>query len=179
MYGPDKNGNFREMLIKGIQENRVPIEEAGYMQAVTVAIRETGEKSLPALKQSQIRKGTVLINPLPKVKGENVYHRLGVKYFDAAIQVRATPATIKAGYQGVLHIGGVRSTIQAVKVGEAAEESSTMCVGDEGIIRFKFKYGVEFVEKGAKILIRDTTTQMHGVISQIYGMNEPPQDFVD
>lgn len=31
MFGPDRNGNFREMVIKGIHENRVAISEAKEM----------------------------------------------------------------------------------------------------------------------------------------------------
>lgn len=29
MFGPDKNGNFKPVIIKGIHEDRVPITEAG------------------------------------------------------------------------------------------------------------------------------------------------------
>jgi hypothetical protein len=29
MFGPDKNGNFKLVIIKGIHEDRVPITEAG------------------------------------------------------------------------------------------------------------------------------------------------------
>jgi GTPase len=50
-----------------------------------------------------------LINPIAtKVKGQNPYQNLCVKYFDAFIKVLHHHTTIKDGYQAVLHIGGVR-----------------------------------------------------------------------
>jgi GTPase len=51
--------------------------------------------------------------------------------------------------------------------------------GDSGIIRFKFKYGVELVEKGAKIMVREGNTKAFGFIKEIYPMNQPPKDLVD
>ena len=77
--------------------------------------------------------------------------------------------TIQDGYQGVLHIGGIRSTVQAVKVQN--QDTSCMRTGDEGTIRFKFKYGVEFVEQGAKIMVREGNTKAFGYISKVYPMN--------
>ena len=54
-----------------------------------------------------------------------------------------------------------------------------MRTGDEGIIRFKFKYGVEFIEKGAKIMVREGNTKAFGAIIKVYPMNQPPEDLVD
>jgi hypothetical protein len=39
-----------------------------------------------------------------------------------------------------------------------------MRANDQGIIRFKFKYGVEFIEKGAKIMVREGNTKAFGYI---------------
>ena len=54
-----------------------------------------------------------------------------------------------------------------------------MRANDQGIIRFKFKYGVEFIEKGAKIMVREGNTKAFGYISEVYPMNSPPSDLVD
>ena len=56
---------------------------------------------------------------------------------------------------------------------------SCMRTGDSGVIRFKFKYGVEFIEKGAKIMIREGNTKATGFITSIFPMNDPPKDLVD
>lgn len=116
------------------------------------------------------------MNPIAqKVKGINPYHSLCVKYFDAQIKVLHHATTIQDGYQGVLHIGGVRQTVQAVKV----QDMSCMRTGDSGVIRFKFKYGVEYIEKGAKIMIREGNTKATGFITNVYSMNDPPKDLID
>ena len=59
------------------------------------------------------------------------------------------------------------------------QDSACMRTGDEGTIRFKFKYGVEFVEQGAKIMVREGNTKAFGYISKVYPMNSPPRDLVD
>jgi len=118
----------------------------------------------------------MVINKFP---GNFDYKKLCVKYFDVKIRILQTTSTIQAGYQAVIHTGGIRSTVQVVQVGNTNDKDALMRQGEEGIIRFKFKYGVEFIEEGSKILIRETTTQGYGIVSKIYNMMEPPVDLVD
>lgn len=107
MFGPDRNGHFKPVVIKGVHENRVEIAEAGQMASVCVHVKTT-DKSKP-IRNSEIRKGSYLINPVEvKDKNKNPYHSLCVKYFDALVKVLHHHTTIKEGFQGVLHIGGVR-----------------------------------------------------------------------
>ena len=54
-----------------------------------------------------------------------------------------------------------------------------LSANDRDIIRFKFKYGVEFIEKGDKIMIREGNTKAFGHISDIFSMHSPPKDLVD
>lgn len=82
IFGPDRNGNFKPVIIKGIHENRVSIQEAGEMTSVCVHIKTVGKNAEP-IKNNQIRKGSCLINPLAAKKGVNPYRSLCVKYFDA------------------------------------------------------------------------------------------------
>lgn len=51
MFGPDRNGNFRPVTIKGIHENRVSIQEAGEMASVCVHIKTVG-KNAEAIKNN-------------------------------------------------------------------------------------------------------------------------------
>ncbi len=86
MFGPEKQGNFKQVVIKGIHENRVEIEEASEMSSVCVHIKTVGKTT--EIKNNQIRKGSYLINPVEKQeKGKNPYQSLCVKYFDAHIRV--------------------------------------------------------------------------------------------
>ena len=63
MFGPDRNGNFRPVVIKGIHENRVNIEEAGLLSSICVSVKTIG-KNIGPIKNSHIRKGSCLINPV-------------------------------------------------------------------------------------------------------------------
>lgn len=54
-----------------------------------------------------------------------------------------------------------------------------MRTNDVGTIRFKFKYGVEFVEEGQQIMIREGSTKAVGVITKVFPMNDPPEDLSD
>ena len=104
MLGPDRSGNFKLVTVKGIHENRVPIDMAPQFSLVCLNI-----KSKELIKEAHIRKGTCLINPLKVTKpGVNPYHSMVSKYFEAKIKVLHHHTTIKEGYQAVLHIGGIR-----------------------------------------------------------------------
>jgi GTPase len=74
MFGPDKNGYFRQVVIKGIHENRVNITSAGEMSSICVNVKTVGKNAEP-IKNNQIRKGSCLINPIAqKNKAVNPYH---------------------------------------------------------------------------------------------------------
>lgn len=67
------------------------------MASVCVHIKTT-DKSKP-IKNSEIRKGSYLINPIEqKEKNKNQYHSLCVKYFDAHVKVLHHHTTIKDGF---------------------------------------------------------------------------------
>jgi len=57
------------------------------------------------------------------------------------------------------------------KNGEQEENLNNLRNGDTGVIRFKFKYGVELVEKGAKIMVREGNTKAFGFIKEVFPMN--------
>jgi GTPase len=43
MFGPDRQGHFRKVVIKGIHENRVGITEAGEMSSICVNVKTVGK----------------------------------------------------------------------------------------------------------------------------------------
>jgi GTPase len=71
MFGPDRNGMFKPVVIKGIHENRCEISEAGEMSSICVNVKVPGKNPEP-IKNNHIRKGSCLINPVnSKTKGYN------------------------------------------------------------------------------------------------------------
>lgn len=60
LLGPDKNGHFKQVLVKGMQENRVDIETASKGQTITIAIKSVNKKDLN-VKQSAFKKGMVML----------------------------------------------------------------------------------------------------------------------
>ena len=67
-------------------------------------------------------------------------------------------------------MGGVRQTVQALKI----FNKNVLRAGDEDIIRFKFRYGVELIEKGDKLMIREGNTKCLGHVTEAYPMNINP-----
>jgi len=51
-----------------------------------------------------------------------------------------------------------------------------MRTGDSGVIRFKFKYGSELIEPGARIMVREGSTKAFGYIKRVFPMTAPPAD---
>ena len=47
MFGPDRNGNFKPVVVKGIHENRVEIDAASEMSSVCVHIKTIGKSTEP------------------------------------------------------------------------------------------------------------------------------------
>ena len=62
------------------------------------------------------------------------------------------------------HIGGIRATVKVV----AILDESCLRVGDVGTVLFKFMYGVEVLESGHKIMLREGTTKAVGYVSHVW-----------
>lgn len=69
MFGPDAQGNFKKVAVKGIHENRIDVEQAFETDSVTLKVKTVGKD---VVSQKHVRKGSCLINPLTqKEKGSN------------------------------------------------------------------------------------------------------------
>jgi len=44
MMGPDKNGNFKTVTVKGIHENRVDISQASKGASICIAVKTANKK---------------------------------------------------------------------------------------------------------------------------------------
>lgn len=175
MFGPDRNGNFKAVKVKGIHENRVPINEASEGMQVTLKLKQIG-KTETAIQRDHIRKGSFLINPIEKkVKGQNPYHEVCSKYFIAKIKIKNHHTTIQGNYSAVMHLGGVRQSVQIVKI----KNNDCLRIGDTGEVLFKLQYGVEIISIGEKLLLREGATRAVGYISETFPLNTPADELVD
>ena len=90
MFGPDSLGAFKEVIVKGIHENRVSVDHAFENSAVTIKIKAAKDP----IKEQHIRKGSCLINVLPSIKGANPYEQVCSKFFTARVQIKHHHTTI-------------------------------------------------------------------------------------
>jgi GTPase len=60
MMGPDKNGTFKAIIVKGLQENRVDIETASKGQTVTILVKSVA-KAQPIKPSRALKKGMTLV----------------------------------------------------------------------------------------------------------------------
>ena len=127
MMGPDKNGTFRAIVVKGMQENRVDIESASKGQTVTILVKSMA-KGQPIKPSRALKKGMTLIGlnmthaqslqkkgaaPLTQAQ---VLDSLLVRDFEAEVIILHHASTIKQNYQAVMHSGSIRQCAIAVEI---------------------------------------------------------------
>ena len=135
MMGPDKNGTFRAIVVKGMQENRVDIETASKGQTVTVLVKSV-VKAQPIKPSRALKKGMTLIGlnmthaqslqkkgaaPLTQAQ---VLDSLLVRDFEAEVVILHHASTIKQNYQAVMHSGSIRQSAIAVEIENISAKKS-------------------------------------------------------
>jgi len=88
LLGPGKQGEFREVVVKGIHHKRTPVEKAICGQSVCFNIKAVNKKE--QLKRSIFRKGMVLV--AKEIAPEPVWE------FDAQVTILHHATTIKENY---------------------------------------------------------------------------------
>lgn len=152
LLGPDKSGQFKQVIVKTIHHKRVAVEKCVSGQAVCFHIKSVDKKY--QLKRNNFRKGMVLIDK--SLPPSIVYE------FEAEVVILHHATTIKTNYQAVIHCGVVR---QAAKVLDMNKD--ILRTGDKGHIRFKFMYRPEYLQVGTTILFREGKTKGLGIVSDI------------
>lgn len=73
-----------------------------------------------------------------------------------------------------MHVGGVRQTAQIV----ALKNKNVMRVGDTEEVLFKVQYGVEIMNKGDRIMLREGATRAVGFVTGTASMALPAQEII-
>jgi GTPase len=98
LLGPNKQGSFGPVQIKGIHHKRVAVEEAVAGQAVCFAIKTLVKKE--TLKRNNFRKGMILIDK--EAEPQPIYD------FEAEVVILHHATSIRPNYQAVIHCGVIR-----------------------------------------------------------------------
>ena len=152
LLGPDKTKNYKQVTIKSIHCNRVPVESVHAGQPACLAIKPT--KANETLTREDLRKGMVLIDP--SLKAEPAWN------FEAEVVILHHSTTIKEGYQCVMHCGIVR---QSIEIWDIDTKEKILRTGDKGLTKMRFLFNPEFLTKGQVLILREGRTKILGVIT--------------
>ena len=153
ILGPDKNNEYRQVIIKGMHFNRVPTTIAYPGQFCTFNLKPLKKKE--ELNKKDFRKGIVLLDASKMPK-----YAFG---FEAEISVLHHATTIKAGYECVMHCGVIRQTVHILRM-----DRELLRTGDRGKVLFMFKYNEEYLQLESPFLLREGRTKILGYIKQIF-----------
>lgn len=151
--GPDRKSQSKQVIVKSIHFNRVPVEFALPGQFCCFGLKLSKKKE--DLDKKDFRNGIVLLDHtnLPK-------YAYG---FQADISILHHATTIKPGYECVMHCGVVRQNVHLLKM-----DKELLRTGDVGKVVFKFMYNEEYLKPNSVFLLREGRTKVLGVISKIY-----------
>ena len=152
MYFGPENGQFKEVQIRSIHNSiRQNVNEIGDGVQACFAIKTTKPKE--TIERNKIKKGMVLIDSIEKWK-KNI-----VREFEAKITILQHSTTIKTGYKPMIHCGPIRQTVRII-----FSEDETLRIGDTKIVKFRFEFHSEFLEKNTIFFFRDGNTKGVGEI---------------
>ena len=146
------NGELKEVVVRSIHNSiRQDVEEIGQGVQACFAIKSTKQKI--SLERNMIKKGMVLIDSKEKWK-QNI-----VRQFQARITILQHSTTIKTGYTPLIHCGPIR---QAAKI--IVDGDKNLRINDSCIVKFKFCFNPEFMEKNMIFFFRDGNTKGVGEV---------------
>ena len=157
LLGPT-DGLFKEVIVKSIHNNfREDISMLSAGLSGCVAVKTVNRKE--TLNKKKIKKGMVLLQNL---KVENGEINAAVKEFTASITVLHHPTTIKENYEPVIHCGKVSQTARVISINK-----DYLRTGDKGVMKFRFKYRPEYLEKDDVLIFREGKTKGIGRILEL------------
>jgi GTPase len=144
--GPDGNGLWKRVQIKGIHCKRNQVKSVHAGQTASLALRKE--------KRANIRKGMVM------VEDENPD---AVWEFAAEVLVLYHSTTISSNYQPVIHCMCVRQCAKIVSL----FDKDSLRTGDKAKVKFRFMFRPEYIKVGERLIFREGRTKGLGVITEI------------
>ena len=155
LLGPVE-GKFLEVQVKSIHNNfREDISMLNAGLSGCIAIKSVIRKE--TLNKRKIKKGMVLYQSLNLEKRTRAFSK-----FTASITILHHPTTIKKKYEPVIHCGKIAQTAVIESI-----DNEYLRTGDKGIVKFRFKYRPEFIEKDDVLIFREGKTKGIGKIVDV------------
>ena len=155
LLGPVE-GKFLEVQVKSIHNNfREDISMLNAGLSGCIAIKSVTRKE--TLNKRKIKKGMVLYQSLNLEKRTRAFSK-----FTASITILHHPTTIKKKYEPVIHCGKIAQTAVIESI-----DNEYLRTGDKGIVKFRFKYRPEFIEKDDVLIFREGKTKGIGKIVDV------------
>lgn len=143
--GPLQDGSWRQVRVRSIHVNRVPVSRAKAGEEATLA--------LSGIEEEEVEKGMAL-RASPAKSARKIL---------ADILILKHPTTIRVGYQTVLHAYSVRSSVVFERM-----EREPMRTGDRGHVTLRFLYHPWYIERGERVILRDSRTRAIGTVLEAY-----------
>lgn len=157
LMGPNKMNEYKQVAIKSIHFNRVPVSEVYAGQFCCLALKALKKKE--DLDKNDLRKGIVLLDPslMPKPCWG----------FEAEVSILHHSSTIQPGYESVMHCGVIRQSVRVNKM-----DRDLLRSGDKGLITFRFNFNSEYLKSNSTFLLREGRTKILGLITKIFNKLE-------
>ncbi|MBU5537322.1 MAG: GTP-binding protein [Candidatus Aenigmatarchaeota archaeon] len=146
LLGPDATGKMRKVKASSIEMHYHRLVEADTGFVVGVALR--------GVNYDEVKRGMILCSPELDPKP--------VKSFEADVLVLTHPTRITNGYEPVVHL---------FTIGESAKvellDKEYLKAGENGKVRFAFKYSSHYLEEGDRFVFREGKTKGIGTVTKI------------
>eukprot|EP00479_Gromia_sphaerica_P009320 TRINITY_DN388_c0_g2_i1.p1 TRINITY_DN388_c0_g2~~TRINITY_DN388_c0_g2_i1.p1 ORF type:complete len:214 (-),score=42.50 TRINITY_DN388_c0_g2_i1:105-746(-) len=152
--GPFSDGSHKTLTIRSIQMKRVPVSDAIAGEGCCVSIRFKNARE--KVDREHIRRGMVLVdeNHVPKP----------VTRFKAQVSVLHHATTIRVNYEAVLQCGNLSQLVVVEKMSQQQIRG-----GDVAEITCRFKLHPEFLNIGARLILREGNPRCVGRVMDVVG----------
>ncbi len=152
LLGPLDDGSYREVRIRSIHVNRIPVDSAEAGQIAAFA--------LSGIPYDSVRRGMVLVDPSSGPRA--------VREFEAEVRILHHPTTIRPGYEPVIQLKTIRQTARLVRTGRPYLRS-----GDVDRVVFRFLMRPEHVRVGDVFFFREGRTRGMGRVTSVTPVGPP------
>jgi GTPase len=162
--GPFQNGKFFRIVFKSLHNDyRFNVDELQPGVRGCVCFSAKGEDSKYITRRT-IHPGMMIRTTLP----QNVCQR-----FIAQVRVLHHHTTIKIGFQGVLHSGMIRETVELIGIRSYDERDvKSIKSGDEAYVMLRFLKHFNYLEPNQPLIFREGQTRCVGVVVRLLPIND-------